>query len=122
MEKPSLAGVKDEKVLAYIDYLESELKIFTESPHVDSYLSIKRVIDSGNEQIAENKINLFTEKGQEDYKTIGKFTSELKKLEDHLEYLRLKMNPSQKKQLEAKVKEDSLGMAEKIALNGRKRN
>lgn len=116
MEKPDLKGIKDKKVLAYIDYLETQLSIFTESPYVDSYLSIKKVIDKGNKQIADKDIDLFSDEGQKQYKSIQKFTNELNGLQEQMDIFRGKMNPAQVRELKARMEKDNLGLAEKMAL------
>ena len=119
MEKPSLKSVKDKLILEYIEYLEKQLKIFTESSYVNSYLSIKTIVDTGNKQIAEKVIDIFTPEGQKDHQSITKFGAQLQKYEEQMESFRAKMNPQQQRELDARIKENNLGTAEKIALHGR---
>lgn len=118
MDRPKV--IKDKSCLEYIEYLESQVKLFTESPYADSYLSIKRFIDSGNKQIGSKEIDLFTDEGQKDHKSISKFAAQLKDLFAQMEFYRAKMNPSEQRKLDEKIKEDSLGVAERIALQNKK--
>ena len=112
--------IKDKYCLEYIEYLEAQLKMFTESPNVESYMSIKRIVDAGNKQIAAREIDLFTDEGQKDHKAISKFASQLKEYESQMEFFRGKMNPQQMRILNEKMKEDNLGVAERIALHSKK--
>lgn len=122
MEKPNLKSIKEKSILSYIEYLEDQLKKYTESSYVDSYLSIKRIVDNGNLQISKREIDIFSDEGQKAHKSISNFVSQLKGYEDQMEYFRSKMNPAQQRELNAKLKEENLGTAEKIALSNGKRN
>jgi hypothetical protein len=112
--------IKEKSSLEYIEYLEAQLKMFTESPYADSYLSIKRFVDSGNKQIASKEIDLFTDEGQKDHKSISKFASQLKDLFAQMDFYRAKMNPSEQRRLDERLKENNLGVAERIALHSKK--
>ena len=111
--------IKEKSSLEYIEYLEAQLKMFTESPYADSYLSIKRFVDSGNKQIASKEIDLFTDEGQKDHKSISKFASQLKDLFAQMDFYRAKMNPSEQRRLDERLKESNLGVAERIALHSK---
>lgn len=118
MERPQ---IKDKSALAYVEYLESQLKLYTESSLLGSYLSIKSLVDAGNEQIKQKskEIDIFTPEGQKAHQSISKFTSQLKAYEEQMEYFRGKMNPAQQRALREQEKMDKLGLAEKMAINGR---
>lgn len=119
MEKPT--NIKDRNALAFIQYLESKLETYTKSPYVNSYMSLKRLIDRGNQQLvesadAEEEIDFESRK----FKSMSEFISKQKGYMEQLEYYRLKMLPPEVRELEEQMKQNA-GIAEKVALkNGRR--
>lgn len=92
MEKPT--KIKDKDALAYIAFLEAKLKIYTDSSYTQTYISIKKIVDSINNQIQKLDINIDSE---DSTKTMKKVTESAKQLEDYvatLDSLRAKMNPA----------------------------
>lgn len=143
MERPT---VKDAKILAYVEYLELELKKFTDSPYVNTYTTIKNQIDSFNEQLTidenqtverslgvtedgititekaiKGKIDLFGSKDSKEFDRGWKYMLESVDMNKKLDELRKLMLPSQQKELEEKQKMENLGIAEKIAMNAKNR-
>ena len=101
MEKPI---IKDKNALAYINYLESKLKIYTDSSYTQTYISIKKIVDSINSQIQKIDINIDSE---DSTKIMKKITESAKQLEDYvatLDSLRAKMNPADVEAANAEVK------------------
>jgi hypothetical protein len=91
MERPT--NVKDKSVLAYIHYLEDQLK----TPYAEAYISLKNVIDKGNEQLKNFDMDIFTLEGEAKFKQALKFSSQLKDWFEQLEYFKSKMNPDEVK-------------------------
>lgn len=140
MERPT---VKDAKILAYVEYLELELKKFTDSPYVNTYITIKNQLDSFNEQltiqnvreveiptegggtrfidVTPGKIDLFADKDAKEFDRSWKYMLEAVDMNKKLDELRKLMLPSQQKELEEKQKMENLGIAEKIAMNAKNR-
>lgn len=117
MDKPV---IKDKTILAYVEEIENELKIFKESPYVNSYLALYGQIENWNQQLRDIKINLHGEATEKAFERAHKYFTEQKPYFEQLEYLRKLMTPEQQKELEEKMKTQKLGMAEQIALNGKK--
>jgi len=112
--------VKDKNALKYIEHLESELKTFTENPLVESYRATYHFINKINEQIIDNKINIFDEDFKKVYDMLHKFLIDKQSLLQDLEITRKAMTPEQEKILQRKLVVDNLPMAEKMAiLNGK---
>jgi CCR4-NOT transcriptional regulation complex NOT5 subunit len=88
MERPK---IKDKEVLAYVEYLEAQLK----SPFAESYMVIKQRIDKGNRQALTTEINIFDPKDEEKSKQIDKFIDKLEGYVKQLAYFKSKMNPSE---------------------------
>lgn len=117
MEKPDLSKVKDHLVIDYINYLEKNLdKYNISSTYKQSYLSLKTIVDKGNEQIATMEIDIMTDDGEKKYKMIQKFVSQLKAYGEQLEYFLSKLNPEEARRLKEMTDKDNLGFAEKMAL------
>ncbi len=92
MEKP--IKIKDKDALAYIEYLEKKLQIYTDSPYTQTYITIKKIVDSINNQIQIIDINIDSD---DSAKTMKKITESAKQLEEYVETLdslRAKMNPA----------------------------
>ena len=135
MEKPS--KISDKGALAYIEFLESKLKKYEESPYCKTYLTIYNQIDSFNDQleIGEPKaipiegggtytiqpgfVDLFASKDSKEFDRVKWYFENVLELNKNLDELRALMTPEQKKELEAKEKFNGLGMAERIALENK---
>lgn len=118
MEKPT--SIKDKNALAYIDFLEEKLSTFTKSPYVNSYLSLKRMVDRGNQQLAESadsEIDFDSDK----FKAISKFVSLQKGYIEQMDYYRTKMLPLDQRELDEQLKQNA-GIAEKVALKKHGKN
>lgn len=112
MEKPT--NIKDKAAIAYIDFLENKLQFFTKSPYVNSYLSLKRLVDRGNlqlDQSAEDEIDFESKK----FKSMSEFITKQKTYMEQLEYYRSKMNPLDQQELDQEMRK-SAGIAEKVAM------
>lgn len=112
MEKPDT--IKDKSALAYIEYLENKLELFTKSPYTNSYIALKRMVDRGNlqlEQAGNEDIDFDSDK----FKAISKFALQQKDFLDQLDYFRSKMTPPEQKVLDEQMKQGA-GIAEKVAM------
>jgi len=114
MKRP--AKIKDEDVLAYIDFLEAELRVFTESPLIQAYLSTLNFLNKIDAQIIEREIDIFAEKSKPQFEMAHKFLTEKQAYLEQLEYLRAAMTPEKQKQLRKELELDSLPMPERMAL------
>lgn len=118
MEKPT--NIKDKNVLAFINHLEAKLEAYTKSPYVNSYMSLKRMVDRGNlqlEQSADSDIDFDSDK----FKAVSKFVSLQKDYLEQMDYYRTKMIPLEQRQIDEEMKGNA-GIAEKVAMktqNGR---
>jgi len=110
MEKPL---IKDKSIQAYVSYLQEELDKFQKSPYVNSYLSIKKLIDKGNTTINDMATSKDFDFESDKFKGIEKFLSKQKDYYEQMEYFRSKMAPNEKKLIDG----HSLGIAEQIALS-----
>jgi len=91
MIKPSLKSIKDQSVLAYVEYLENQLK----SPFADSYMAIKKIVDKGNEQIKNTEIDIFKVEDEKKSAMIGKFLDKLESYSKQMDYFKSKMSPEE---------------------------
>jgi len=118
MKKPS--GIKDKNALKYIEYLETELKKFTQNPLVESYRATYHFINKINGQIITNQIDIFDEDFKKVYDMLHKFLIDKQSLLQDVEITRKSMTPEQEKELQRKLAVDNLPMAEKMAImNGK---
>ncbi len=118
MKKPS--GIKDKTALKYIEYLETELKKFTENPLVESYRATYHFINKINGQIITNQIDIFDEDFKKVYDMLHKFLIDKQSLLQDLEITRKSMNPEQEKELQKRLKDDNQPITVKLALlNGK---
>ena len=101
-----------------IEELEKELRIFKESPYVDSYITIKKQLDNFNSQLSAKMIDLFAEKEDKSFDKTKWYFEKILDLNKTLDALRALMTPDQQADLKAKEKLEGLSVAEKIALNG----
>lgn len=101
MEKPI---IKDKNALAYIDYLENKLRIYTDSPYTPSYISIKKIVDSINFQIQKIDINIESEDSDKQFKNITKFAAQLQDYSEQLDFFKSRMNPDDVARANEKVK------------------
>lgn len=91
MQRP--ANIKDKNVLAYIEYLEEQLK----TPYAEAYISLKNVVDKGNEQLKNFEMDIFTPEGEMKFKQALKFSSQLQDFFLQMEYFKSKMSPDEVK-------------------------
>lgn len=117
MQKPT--NIKDKNALAYIQYLEERLQEFTGSPYRDSYLSIKKIVDRGNAQLIEASAKEIDFDSQE-FKAVSGFLKNQKGYLEQMEFLKSKMSPEEARKIEQENQNRSLGLAEKLALRGKK--
>lgn len=119
MERPSKIP-KD--VLPYVEYLEAELKKYTETDYADGYLSLLAFTKNSNEQIRKNKIDLFGDATQKEFDRGHKYLTEMLPYYENMAKLRALMNPEQVKQLDEKIEQEGLAPAIKIALKHLEKN
>ena len=131
MERPI---IKDKVALQYVEYLEGELKKFTESSYCESYLTIYNQLASFNEQLKiegeitslndegvsvtkkKGFIDLFAEKDDKSFDRTKWYFENILDLNKTLDELKKLMTPQQQKEIQEKIKIEGLGTAEKIAL------
>ena len=113
MERPKS---KDKSVNEYIDFLETKLKKFTESPYTDPYVTLKMVVDQGNKKIRSLDIDFMDDGAEKVMASIEKFASKQKIYAEQLEHFRNKMTPADRKDVDQQMAENA-GLAERIALS-----
>ena len=118
MERPSLQKCTPE-VRQYIEQLESDLKKFNESPLVDSYLATLQFLNNIDSQIINGHIDIFDNDNKPKFEMAHRFLLEKTPYLEQLKYIRKEMSPEQALELEDKVKEKAIGLAEKIAISKR---
>jgi Zn-dependent oligopeptidase len=91
MEKPI---IKDKNALAYIEHLENKLRIYTDSPYTETYISIKKIVNSINSQIQKIDINIDSEDSAKTMKKVTESTEQLGSYIKVLDSLQAKMNPA----------------------------
>lgn len=140
MERPP---IKDKAIIAYVEDLEAQLSAISSSPYYSTYITIKNQIDSFNDQltikepikrkifvedaleeveITPGKIDLFADKDSKEFDRAWKYLLESVDLNKKLDELRRLLTPEETKKADKLLKDQSLGLAEKIALknaNGR---
>ena len=140
MERPP---IKDKAIIAYVEDLEAQLSAISSSPYYSTYITIKNQIDSFNDQltikepikrkifvedtleeveITPGKIDLFADKDSKEFDRAWKYLLESVDLNKKLDELRRLFTPEEAKKADKLLKDQSLGLAEKIALknaNGR---
>jgi len=140
MERPP---IKDKAIIAYVEDLEAQLSAISSSPYYSTYITIKNQIDSFNDQltikepikrkifvedtleeveITPGKIDLFADKDSKEFDRAWKYLLESVDLNKKLDELRRLLTPEEAKKADKLLKDQSLGLAEKIALknaNGR---
>lgn len=89
MDRPKI--IKDKACLEYIEYLEAQLK----TPYAEAFISLKKMVDKGNEQLKEVSFSVFTDDGEKTFRQAGKFTAQLKDWYTEMEYFKSKMSPQE---------------------------
>jgi hypothetical protein len=117
MNKPK---IKDKEVLSYVEYLESRLKLYEESPYFESYQSVRKQLDNFNHQLLINPIDLFAESTDKSFDRTKWYFDKILELNTTLDNLRKLMTPEDQAKLEESKKIEGLSVAEKLALNNRK--
>lgn len=121
MERPP---IKDKAILAYVEYLEAELKIYKESPLVSSYLSTLTFIETTDQSIIDKADTMLSVENKPIFEMAHKYNIEKIPYFEQLKWLRKEMSPEQVKELDTKLtehriaKKTRMNIAEKIALNG----
>lgn len=134
MERPI---IKNPKVLAFVELIESELKKFTDSPYSESYLTIYNQLSSFNNQlqigeeetiidsegisvqIRKGFVDLFAESTDKSFDRTKWYFENILDLNKTLDELKKLMTPEQRKEIEEKIKMDGLGIAEKLAISAK---
>jgi len=112
-----ITSLKD--ALVRISDLETELRQFKESPLVNTYLSTLTFINATDRSINEESDRMFTVENKPLFEMAHKYQTEKIPYLELLEWIRNKMSPEQQKELNEKIKHETLGIAEKIALNNK---
>lgn len=93
MNKPVL---KEKSAIEYAEYLEGKLKLFQESPLVETYLAIKNQIDFWNMQLTGREIDLFADKDSKEFDRSWKYMLEATDVLKKMDEIRKMMSPDQK--------------------------
>jgi hypothetical protein len=109
----------DKATLPYIEYLEQELKKYTESTYLTAYLANRKFMDDNCFQIQNNTLDYSAAENKPIWETRHKFLTEIQPYLENDEFLRNKMTPEQQKEAQKQAKIDNLGIAEKLALNSK---
>ncbi|MES3018145.1 MAG: hypothetical protein V4721_10210 [Bacteroidota bacterium] len=115
MERPTC---KDKAMNAYVDHIEAKLKKFTTNPYCDPYITLKTLVDSGNQKMRKLDIDFMSEEAEKVMVAIEKFADKQKKYAEQLEFFKNKMTPPERKDVEAQMEENA-GIAEKMALKNK---
>lgn len=136
MDKP--ANIKEKNVISYIEHLEGKLKIYDESPYCESYLTIFNQLKSFNAQlelgeevtfmneeglkVTETKglVDLFAASTDKSFDRTKWYFENILELNKTLDELRKLMTPEQQAELQKKIKNQKLGVAEQLALKAKK--
>ena len=132
MERPNKIP---KEVLPYIEHLEQELTKFKKSPYSKTYLTIYNQLESFNEQLTikgdktladgtkvkEGFVDLFAEATDKSFDRTKWYFDKILDLNKNLDELRKLMTPDEQKEMAKQIEMKNLGLAEKIALNGRNR-
>ncbi len=97
MQRPTL---KEKSAIEYVDYLENELKKYTNSPYSQGYSPVKRTIDDWNEEIKQGGIKILSDDDNAKFARAHKYFTEIKPYYDILEYFRSKMSESEKEEVD----------------------
>lgn len=88
--------IKDKAAKAYVEYLEGELSRFTKSPYVNSYLSIRSLVEKGNKTISNMAQAEELDFDDDKFKGVEKFLSKQKDYYEQMDYFMAKMNPGER--------------------------
>lgn len=124
MVRPDLTKIKNksvrESVLSYIESLEAQFK----SPYFESFLTLKKIVDSGNKQVGDSEFDIFSDDGKAKLKKASDFSSKLSGLLSDMDDMKSKMNPDDLGRLDDVIEKLSVGskvgLAEKMAQKGSK--
>jgi hypothetical protein len=117
MKKPV---IKDREVLSYVEQLEHKLKFYEESPYFESYRSVRKQLDNFNEQLHITPIDLFAESTDKSFDRTKWYFDKILDLNKTLDELRKLMTPDEERRINQEKKIESLSVAEKLALKGKK--
>ena len=118
MEKPSLKSVKDPRVLAYIEHLESR-QIPENNSRVKTYLALRAQVDNWNDQITlgeemevpdpvlegktikirKGQVDLFADKDTKDFDRVFKYLEKADDIEDSLQKMYDKLTSPEKEEV-----------------------
>lgn len=110
------ASIKDKQAIEYIEYLENELKVYKESPLVDTYFAIQSQIKFWNSQLTDRQIDLFADKDSKEFDRAWKYLLEATDVLKKMDELRKLMTPKQKEETD-KPKMVNGSVAEKYIFN-----
>ena len=137
MNRPE-SKLKDKAWEEYISYLESELKKLRQSPYYKTYKTILNQVDNWNEQLTitgeeesyivaydkegspiyakrqKGAIDIFGSKDDKEFDRAMKFFLEVNSLLEHLDKMRSKLSPEDKKHLEEEERMSNSGTMEKF--------
>lgn len=123
MEKPLKLP---KEALPYIEFLESELKKFTESPYSGSFLAISIQQDDFNNQLQTKSIDLFADKESKEFDRAKWYMENILDISNTRAELYKKLTPEETKEADSKLseirikKKQRIGIAEQLAVNGAK--
>lgn len=115
MNKPSL--IKDKEVLKYIEFLELKLEKYERSPYANTYIAICKQIEVWNVQLKGQNIDLFADKDAKEFDRSWKYFMEALDVLKRLDEMRKLMTPEEVKKAEKELKDQNIGLAEKMAIH-----
>jgi hypothetical protein len=116
MEYPKT--LKDAIVL--IDELRAELKKYTESPYLTAFNANRKFMEDNCEKIQNNMLDYSEPENKPIWEVRHKFLTEIQPYLENDEFLRNKMSPEQKRELEKEEKFNQLDIATKMAIKNKK--
>lgn len=106
MNRPT--NIKEKSALAYIEHLEASLRLYENSPYLESYVTIYNQLKSFNEQLVieisldgtvKGKIDLFAEKEDKSFDRTKWYFENILDLNKTLDSLRKLMTPEEVKEI-----------------------
>lgn len=134
MERPK---IKDPEVLKYVTHMEEELQKYRRSPYASTYITLLSQINDWNDQltikntvevehegkkipVTPGKIDLFADKEAKEFERAFKYFGDVLQMIKTLDEIRKLMTPEEQRVAEEKAREQSMGPAEKLALQYKK--
>jgi hypothetical protein len=100
-------------LLKEIEELKSELKIYKDSPHENSYLACFKTIENFNDQLSAKKIDIFNVDETPIFEMAHKYLTELDGYLATLDKIRMRMNPEEAKAADQRAKHEKLNEKDK---------